>query len=339
MTSTSVTRLRALAAAALLGLVALPAQAQRTFSSLTMFGDSFSDVGNANALTFGVVPQRLSNGIVWSDALHGALGLGPARASFPLLPTQPAPATGVYAVSGALSVGAAFGIIPSTATQIGRWCQFAAGSCGRTADANGLYTLFVGGNDIRSIAGNNALSVEQRRAATVQVANNVIAQAGQLRSTGVNNLLLMYMPDLGRTPDRVFTAQSAELTALTTLFNQTLEGGIGGLRAANPTMNLFDLRLDNLFFNLLAQPEAYGFDNVTGNCSADRALPACTGYVFFDNLHPSAAAHALIGAAAYDLVAFDRNVQMVPEPATIALMAGGLVMLGGVAARRRTRAA
>ena len=333
------TRLRALGAAALLGLAALPAHAQRTFTSLTMFGDSFSDVGNASNLTFGVVQPRLSNGIVWSDALHGALGVGPARAVYPLLPFSPAPATGVYAVAGANAVGAAFGIIPSTETQVNRWCQFAAGRCGRTADPTGLYTLFVGGNDLRSIASNGALSVEQRRAATVQVANNVVAQAGRLRSTGVNNLLLMYMPDLGRTPDRVFTDQSAELTSLTSLFNETLESGITGLRTGNPTLNLFDLRLDNLFFNLLAQPDAFGFDNLTGNCQADGATPACTGYVFYDNLHPSAAAHAIIGAAAYDLVAFDRNVQMVPEPSTIALMAGGLAMLGGVAARRRARAA
>jgi phospholipase/lecithinase/hemolysin len=61
--------------------------------------------------------------------------------------------------------------------------------------------------------------------------------------------------------------------------------------------------------------------------------------VFFDGLHPSSAAHQLIGNAAYQLVAFDQNVAVVPEPATIALVGGGLLVLGAGAARRRRRAA
>ena len=153
----------------------------------------------------------------------------------------------------------------------------------------------------------------------------------------MRNLLFATLPDLGRTPDRIATPQSALLTDLTNTFNQALLGNVATLRGLNPTARLFDFRLDNLFFNVLAQPSTFGFTNTSGNCIADGASPACTGYVFWDGLHPSARAHGFVASAAYELVAFDRNVTAVPEPATVALLGGGLAVLGVVSHRRRRR--
>jgi outer membrane lipase/esterase len=291
-----------------------------------MFGDSFSDVGNLQQLLPGFgIPARFSNGPVWSDRLATAIGRpGDATPSFAL-----ARPTGVYAIGGATTENGGFG----TGAQVGRWCGFTNGACTRTADASGLYVLFAGGNDVRSAAtlGTDAA----RRAATVTAAQNLLGQAQLLTTTGVRSLLFSYLPDLGRTPDRIGTPASQTLTELTGLFNSTLATGIAQLRIGAPAATFWDLRLDNLFFNVLAQPDRFGFTNTTGNCVADLQLPACTGYVFFDGLHPSAAAHALVGQAAYNLVAFDVNVQAVPEPASLALVAAGLGVLGGVAARRR----
>ena len=312
---------------ALLLVTGTAASAQRTFTSLTMFGDSFSDVGNANQLTGGVVPLRLSNGPIWSDVLGSRIGrTTDVRPAF-----VAASPTGVYAVSGALTGGGGTG----TGTQIARWCGFTGGACTRAADATGLYTLFAGGNDVRAAAG---LTTDvARRDATVAAAQNLLAQGGSLKAVGARSILFAYLPDLGLTPDRIRSPQSSTLSDLTRLFNTTLEAGITGLRLATPTASLFDLRLDNLFTNLLAQPASFGFTNTDTPCTTAGALPACDGYVFFDGLHPSSAAHGFVGNAAYNLVAFDRNVAVVPEPATVVLMASGLLALAVIARRRQVR--
>jgi len=311
--------------------IALPlaASAQRTFASLTMFGDSFSDVGNASALFPALgLPSRFSNGPIWSDYLAGALGRpGDATPSF----VSQAP-TGVYAIAGTTTNPASQG---STAQQIARWCLFNGASCTRGASPGGLYTLFSGGNDLRTAAANPVLSAAQRQAAAVTAATNLVQQAQGLVALGAQSVLFAYLPDLGLTPDRRGTAQSAELSDLTRIFNATLETGINQLRIGAPMGRFFDLRLDYLFANLLQQPSLYGFTNTTDSCLAAMRLPACDGFVFFDGLHPTSASHAAIANAAYQLVAFDRNVSLVPEPASVALLGAGLFGVLGIGMKRR----
>ena len=321
-----------LTVAALSFTLPLVVSAQRTFTSLTMFGDSFSDVGNAQQLFPALgLPSRFSNGPVWSDYLAGALGrAGDATPSF----VSQAP-TGVYAIGGAVTAPAAQG---STAQQIARWCLFNGTNCTRGANPGALYTLFAGGNDLRSAAGNAVLSAAQRQAAAVTAATNIVMQAQNLVGLGAQSVLFAYLPDLGVTPDRIGTAQSAELSDLTRTFNRTLQTGIVQLRVGAPMASFYDLRLDFLFANLVAQPSRYGFTNTTGSCLAAMQLPSCTGYVFFDGLHPTSASHALVASAAYQLVAFDRNVSLVPEPASVALLGAGLVGVLAVGMKRRSRA-
>ncbi|HYW52151.1 MAG TPA: SGNH/GDSL hydrolase family protein [Gemmatimonadaceae bacterium] len=292
--------------------------AQRTYSSLTMFGDSFSDVGNAQQLAPGLgVPARFSNGPIWSDRLGSLLGRS-VDVTPAVLTNAP---RGVYAIGSATTSFTGAG----TGAQVALWCQAVSGTCTRGADATGLYTLFAGANDLRAAA---ALGTDfERRTATVTAAQNLLLQGQGLTSAGARALLFAYLPDMGLTPDRRNTAASPILSDLTRLFNTTLETGINQLRLGAPSATFFDLRLDNLFANLLANPAANGFGNVTTPCIAAGALPGCAGFAFWDGLHPTSAAHMAVGDAAYNLVAFNRNVALVPEPSTILLLAGGLLLL------------
>ena len=94
-----------------------------------------------------------------------------------------------------------------------------------------------------------------------------------------------------------------------------------------------------LFDNIVRYPSVYGFANTSVPCLLNFGTPAqipCDVSVFADEFHPTGRAHAVVAQAAYDLVVGGRNVAAIPEPSTVALLAGGLVVLA-VGARRRVR--
>ena len=85
-----------------------------------------------------------------------------------------------------------------------------------------------------------------------------------------------------------------------------------------------------LFDDVLANPEAFGFTNITDGCLDDLdALNAgCPGYIFFDFTHPTTQAHRLLG------LVFSAAVVPAPPGAVLVLVGAGLVALLG---RRRGR--
>ena len=78
----------------------------------------------------------------------------------------------------------------------------------------------------------------------------------------------------------------------------------------------------------LATPEAFGFVNTTSQCILDFEACAASGfrYLFWDGVHPTTYAHAILG---------DLFARAVPEPATLVLVLAGIALL----ARRHGRRA
>lgn len=337
-------RPRLLAFVALLTLAATqPLAAQRAFTSFTVFGDSFSDTGNLQDLTVGAVPPsppyfdgRFSNGLVWTDYFASRIGRpGDASPSF-LTRTN----TGNYAVAGALSVnppGAPPATPPSMQQQLGNWLSRPGGA---TVDPTGLYTYFGGANDIRGAGGIGDVAL--RNAMVVTAAQSIAAGAGALAAAGAQFVLLPYAVNLGLVPEAQLNGRSAVLGELSGLFNQTLAQELAVLRGAFGSTMFFDLRLDNLFSNVLTDAQLggglYGITDVSRPCLPPFAPPgasSCDVSLFSDALHPTTVGHQLVSDAAYNLVAFDRNVALVPEPSTWALMGFGLIGLLLVRCRSR----
>ena len=81
---------------------------------------------------------------------------------------------------------------------------------------------------------------------------------------------------------------------------------------------------------VLDDPAAAGFTDTTTPCVATPALlTGCTGFVFFDNDHPTTASHAVLGAG---------FAAAVPVPAPLALVLGGMALMVFVQARRERAA-
>lgn len=337
----------ALTLAAATALAVLPAAAveAQPYTSLTIFGDSYSDTGNATILAAlnglpnptppPFFPGHFSNGPVWVEYLAAALG-HPLDAA----PVFATPArSGNYAIGGARSGPAPGPVpIPSTGDQIGVY-QGYLGLTSQTFDPTGLYVLFSGGNDMRDVG--QLTDPALQLAATLAAANRVGDQVATLAASGAHSILIPYLGDVGYFPEALADpARMAALHLLTPIFNQTLAARLATLRTTNPMTTFFDLRLDNLFTNILIDAQTggsrYGITNVTTPCFLPGA-PSCDVSLFVDGQHPTTRGHQIIAGAAYDLVVNGINVAAVPEPATVALFGGGLLLVGAGSWRRKAR--
>lgn len=316
-----------------------PAQAG-PFGALYAFGDSLTDVGNAYAATFGRVPAapyadgQFSNGPVWVQGLAAGLDLEPLRPSV-LGGTN-------YAFGGANT-----GTTPThRANPLDLVGQFAAFSAAYpVAPSDALYAVWIGSNDLfgalsaASSAAPGSAQADPRATADAAVANVQGVLQG-LAAKGAEDVLLVTVPDLGQTPRlNGDPAAKAAGSSLAAYFDQRLLSVLG----ADPLLAGLDLRvLDayTLIADAAARPSAYGLSDVTSACltgAEDLAggTPCATPntHLFWDDIHPSAAAHAVVGRQALALVAGapgatgSSGAAAVPEPGSLVLLGAGAAAL------------
>jgi len=313
-------------------ILALPLPASATpWTTLVVFGDSLSDMGNAFALSGGLFPpsppyaERFSNGPVAAEYLAGHLGVPLTRSS----------AGGTnFAVGGATTglLNYNFEInFPAGINQVGALKNSGiAGQIGQFAASNPVFdpahTLFMvwGGPDDLFLA--QATNTDLIAAAT-QAVNNLAGDVLGLAQLGAQHFLVPNMPDLGRVPEAIALGPlaQAQLEQLSLGFNGGLATAMGEVE------DLFglDVRVFDTFAFMnrnLDDPTSAGFTDTTTPCITTPAvLIGCTGFVFFDNDHPTTAAQALLGSG---------FATAVPLPAPLALVLGGIALLALVEARR-----
>jgi phospholipase/lecithinase/hemolysin len=303
------------------------------------FGDSLTDVGNIFAATSNPGPPvpgapyvngQFTNGNVWLQDLASGLGL-PSLTPSLLGGTDYAYGTAETGVTAFNTSDPGTDLLGAT----GQLAQFQ--STHATADPNALYAIWIGSNDLTDMLAD--ASPSQYAADIATIAGNIDLAIDTLAGLGAKNFLIVTVPNLGDTPEALAAgpAASAGASAVSAAFDTTLVNGAGPIPslsalAAGAGIDISVLDAYTLLDSIVANPAAYGFTNVTQPCLTGEidysgGTPCATPnqYLFWDQLHPTAAADEVVANEAAALVT--------PEPASFLLVA--VPLFGFVVVRRR----
>jgi outer membrane lipase/esterase len=321
------TPIRAALAVALAAAATLPAfAADETFSRTVFFGDSLTDSGYFRPVIVrtvgpsGAILGRFTTnpGLTWAehvadryDTDANSNGNGQVGDNY---------AAGGARVSATAIT--ALGPAPSLASQVNTYLT----ANGGRADANALYTVWGGANDLFAVAANPAQAQQIiGSAVTAQV-----GLVGTLQGAGARYVVVPSIPDIGLTPQSRAGGPVAMATgtALANTYNTALYGGLAsqGLRV---------IPVDTFHFlqEVSASPALYGFANVTS--AACRAQPgigdssvfcnpnslvtpsAADTYLFADGVHPASRAHEMIADLAIAMIDGPQQIAVLPQSATV----------------------
>lgn len=281
-----------------------------SYDGLVVFGDSLADTGNLAATnTLPYLNQEPyyqghgTNGKVSVEIVAEKLQLPLATSYF--LSGQ------VYGNNFAV-YGARTGTIqPIDLTyQVGAYLQ----STGGAASPNSLYVIVIGGNDVRAA----------RDAADAKTASGIIRQAirdfetnlNTLVAAGARHILVTNVPDLTTVPETrmLAAAHGEQVTKFAKIFTLQYDGllalVLAKARYKNPDVSFKLFNAYREFNAIRAHASRYGFTNSDDNCWSGYVLAYQNGcdasqfdsFVFFDDVHSTAAVNRIIGQKIYDRV-------------------------------------
>jgi len=257
------------------------AQQPEPINQLYVFGDSLSDMGTVFRATGGMYPPnptyyqgRYSNGRVWVEYLALRLYLSSKQ-------------TNNFAYGGATTGSNGNSLVPGLLTQVQSFTQ-----THQQSNPNALYVLWAGANDY----------LQGVSSATVPV-ENITGGIASLAGVGAKKILVANLPDLGQLPATRTSPNSKSLSALTQAHNQGLRRSLKLLSQQYSDLQIVTLDANRLYRDAIANPAAFGFTNVISPClSGSRACANPDQFLFWDGIHPTTAAHRLLGEAAFSAI-------------------------------------
>jgi phospholipase/lecithinase/hemolysin len=267
-----------------------------------------------NILSGGTIPDpaaywegRLSNGPVAAEVY----GMRPEVGSFTLSPSEAG--GGGYAIDRARTGAHELGNEYSGLGQVSRY--LASGQF----DPGAQHLVWIGANNLR-----DALMDDPAHAPAhvMGALGDIQTMLSQLVGAGAQHVLVPNAPNLGLVPGVLgFGPEAAAgATALSAQFNAGLEQI---LAAFDPVANVYRFDTFGWMNEVVADPILWDLKNVHGPL-AEPLLPTPDADLFWDSIHFTARAHAILG-----------NLwPVIPEPHTMGLVIWGIGLAGAM--RRRT---
>lgn len=274
-------------------------QAQTSLTGIVAFGDSLTDNGNLFQMEEGksILPPyyygRFSNGILWSEVLTAQLGFAPNHLDN-------------YAIAGAQTHDAQrtpAGLTSQVTTYVEHNPQ---------VDTSKLYILWAGGNDY-------IFNPAAKSAMVDDAVANVKSSIVNLANHGANNFLIPNLPNIGDIPlsdTKEYKFFKSNLVSLSREHNQKLAAMLTSLQQERPDLHIVSVDIYQMMEDRMTTPKKYGFRNVTTACyngpKEGYTDPSCQDstickpcafpdtYLFWDAVHPTAAAHRQLASLAVE---------------------------------------
>ncbi len=290
----------------------LSPQRTEAFSEIIVIGDSLSDAGDLYIKTGGFAPLppywngRFSNGTTWVEDLAVKLGLPTPTPSLGALSNRTD-----YAFGGAhTDTNDLLGLGVGMAQQVTMFQTDLTNSPSWDV-SQALFVVWGGANDYMNYLDNGG--------ALPLPVSNLTQRVEELIGLGAKNFLTCNLPALGDTPKYRGTAKEATANSLSQQFAIDWRLQVNALSASNSQCAFYYFDVYSAFQNMLTNPAAYGFSNVT-----DPAYDGTTvvsnpdEYLFWDHVHPTRVGHELLATEAYAIV---------PEPGSMMLLLLALPVL------------
>jgi phospholipase/lecithinase/hemolysin len=247
---------------------------------LVVFGDSLSDMGNVYQTTGRSYPPsppyfqgRYSNGRVWVEYLGDRLHLNATQILN-------------FAYGGATS-GSESTPVMGLLKQVQSFTQ-----THQHVNSNTLFVVWAGANDYLQGATNSSLPV-----------HHITQAIDLLVSINVKRLLVGNLPDLGMLPATYSSNDADRLNQLAQAHNSNLRRSLKQLQQQHSDLQIVMLNASQLYQEAIAHPKTFKLKNVTTAClSGSEVCPHPEQFLFWDGIHPTTAAHQILGDAAFAVI-------------------------------------